>query len=193
MKILKFLIILLWILFSKSYDAYCTYLHTPDLSKEANPLVSVLGLNWFWLLIVIGSLTIYTCYTLYLISFNPIKLYPLEKGYSFSNFIAYMYFGKKSSLFSILYKIPAIRNKRFHYTFGNIFVRYLVFAGIVSTVMWLLINNSEAYYREIHNHLVIYGILISGTFIILYNYYKTNYNKYQEQKKAETYVSTFLF
>ena len=180
MKILKFLIILLWILFSKSYDAYCTYLHTPNLSKEANPLVSVLGLNWFLLLIVIGSLTIYTCYTLSLISFKPIKLYPLEKGYSFSNFIAYMYFGKKSSWLSILYRIPPIRNKRFHYTFGNIFVRYLVFAGIVSTVMWLLINNSE-YYREIHNHLVIYGILISGTFIILYNYYRTNYNKYQEQ------------
>ena len=180
MKKLKFLIILLWILFSKCYDIYCTYLHTPDLSKEANPLVSVLGLNWFWLLIVIGSLTIYTCYTLYLISFKPIKLYPLEKGYSFSNFIAYMYFGKKSSWLSIIYKVPPIRNKRFHYTFGNIFVRYLVFAGIVSTVMWLLINNSEAY-RAIHNHFVIYGILISGTFIILYNYYKTNYNKYQAQ------------
>jgi hypothetical protein len=47
MKRLKFFIILLWILFSKSYDAYCTFLHTPDLSKEANPLVSVLGFNWF--------------------------------------------------------------------------------------------------------------------------------------------------
>lgn len=137
-------------------------------------------MHWFWLLMVIGLLTIYTCYTLYLISFKPIKLYPLKKGYSFSNFIAYMYFGKKSSWLSIIYKVTPIRNKRFHYTFGNIFVRYLVFAGIVSTLMWLLINNSEAY-RVIHNHLVIYGILISGTFIILYNYYKTNYNKYQTQ------------
>jgi hypothetical protein len=180
MKTLQFLIILLWILFSKSYDIYCTYLHTPDLSKEANPWVSVLGMNWFWLLMVIGLLTIYTCYTLYLISFKPIKLYPLEKGYSFSNFIPYMYFGKKSSWLAIIYRVPPIRNKRFHYTFGNILVRYLVFAGIVSTVMWLLINNSEAY-RVIHNHLVIYAILISGTFIILYNYYKTNYNKYQTQ------------
>lgn len=116
MKTLKFLIILLWILFSKSYDAYCTYLHTPDLSKEANPLVSVLGLNWFWLLIVIGSLTIYTCYTLSLISFKPIKLYPLEKGYSFSNFIGYMYLGKKSSWLGIFYRFPK-DIKRFHYFF----------------------------------------------------------------------------
>jgi hypothetical protein len=47
MKTLKFLIILLWILFSKSYDAYCTFQHTPDLSKEANPLVSLLGFIGF--------------------------------------------------------------------------------------------------------------------------------------------------
>jgi hypothetical protein len=179
MKILKFLIVLSWILFSKSYDAYCTYLHTPDLSKEANPLVSILGLNWFWLLIVIGSLTIYTYYTLSLITFKPIKLYPLEKGYSFSNFIGHLYLGKKSSWLGMFYRFPKDIN-RFHYFFGNIFVRYLVFAGIISTVMWLLINNSEVY-RAIHNHLVIYGILISGTLIILYNYYKTNYNKYQAQ------------
>lgn len=81
-------------------------------------------------------------------------------------------------MLSILYKLPSLKNKRFHYTFGNIFTRYLVFAGIVSTVMWLLINNSE-FYRDIHNHLVIYGILISGTFIILSNYYKTNFKRYQ--------------
>ena len=180
MKTLKFLIILLWILFSKSYDAYCTFQHTPDLSKEANPLVSLLGFNWFWLLLVIGLLTIYTCYTLYLISFKPIKLYPQEKGYSFSNFIAHMYFGKKSSLLSVLYKFPSIKDERFHYTFGNIFVRYLVFAGFVSTIMWLLINNSELY-KDIHNAFVIYGILISGTSLIVYNYYKANYNKYQIQ------------
>jgi len=103
MKRLKFFIILFWMLFSKIYDAYCTFQHTPDLQKEANPLVSVLGFNWFWLLLVIGILTIYTCYTLYLILFKPITLYPQEKGYSFSNFIAYMYFGKKSNVLSMLY------------------------------------------------------------------------------------------
>ena len=178
MKKMKFFIILFWMIFSKSYDAYCTFQHTPDLSLEANPLVSVLGFSWFWLLLVIGILTIYTCYTLYLISFKPIILYPLEKGLSFCDFITYMYFGKKSNMISILYKFPSLKNKRFHYTFGNIFTRYLVFAGIVSTVMWLLINNSE-FYREIHNHLVIYGILICGTFIILYHYYKTNFKRYQ--------------
>jgi hypothetical protein len=89
-----------------------------------------------------------------------------------------MYFGKKSNLLSVLYKLPSLKDKRIHYSLGNILVRYLVFAGLVSTIMWLLINNSE-FYRDIHNHLVVYGILISGTFMIMYNYYKTNYNRYQ--------------
>ena len=178
---IKFVVILLWILFSKSFDIHCTYLHTPDLSKEANPLVSILGFNWFYLLIVIGLLTLYTCYTLYLILFKPIKLHPIEKGYSFSNFITYMYFGKKTPFVAIIYKFPPLKNKRFHYTFGNIFVRYLIFAGIISTTMWLLINNSE-FYRKIHNPLLIYGILIFGTFTIIYNYYKKNYKKYLNQR-----------
>jgi len=179
MKKVKFTLIIFWMLFSKSYDAYCTFLHTPDLSKEANPLVTLFGFDWFLLLLVISLLTLYTCYTYYLISFFPIKLHPKEKGFSFSNFIAYMYFGKKSNLLSILYRIPSFKDKRAHYSLGNILARYLIFAGLVSTIMWLLINNSE-FYRSIHNHLVIYGILFSGTFIIMYNYYKTNYKRYMQ-------------
>jgi len=112
---------------------------------EANPLVSVLGFNWFWLLLVIGILTIYTCYTLYLISFKPIIFYPSQKGFFLNDFTTYMYFGYKSNMLSILYKLPSLKDKRFHYTFGNIFTRNLVFARIFSTVMWLLINNSEFY------------------------------------------------
>ena len=145
MKKMKFFIILFWIIFSKSYDVYCTFQHTPDLLLEANPLVSVLGFNWFWLLLVIGILTIYTCYTLYLISFKPIIFYPSQKGFFFNDFTTYMYFGYKSNMLSILYKLPSLKDKRFHYTFGNIFTRNLVFARIFSTVMWLLINNSEFY------------------------------------------------
>lgn len=51
MKKVKFTLIIFWMLFSKSYDAYCTFLHTPDLSKEANPLVTLFGFDWFLLLI----------------------------------------------------------------------------------------------------------------------------------------------
>ena len=59
-KNLKFTAITTWILFSRSYDAYCTYQLTPDLSKEANPLVTVVGISsWTTLLLVLSVLTIY--------------------------------------------------------------------------------------------------------------------------------------
>ena len=86
-----------------------------------------------------------------------------------------MFLGKKSSWLKIFYRFPK-DIKRFHYFFGNLFVRYLVYAGIISTVMWILINNSE-FYKDIHNHLVIYGVLTAGILIIVYQDFKTKYNK----------------
>ena len=93
-----------------------------------------------------------------------------------------MYFGKESNLLSILYKFPKINERRFHYTFGNIFVRFLVYAGVISTTMWLLINNSELY-KDFHNPYFIYSILIVGIVIIMFFYYKKHYIKYKLNKK----------
>ncbi|MDW8287372.1 MAG: hypothetical protein RMJ89_04825, partial [Flammeovirgaceae bacterium] len=79
-KKLKFAVTTIWILFSRSYDAYCTYLLTPDLSKESNPLVTVVGISsWTPLLIIISVLTIYAIYAYYVSVFKPISLLPTEK------------------------------------------------------------------------------------------------------------------
>ena len=88
-----------------------------------------------------------------------------------------MYLGKKSSWLTTFYRFPK-EIKRFHFFYGNILVRLGIFSGVISTIMWVLINNSE-FYKDIHNHLVIYGILSFGMFIIVYQDFKTNYNKYQ--------------
>jgi hypothetical protein len=72
----KFILTTLWIILSRSYDAYCTNQLTPDLSQEANPLVSVLGLTWTPLLIVLSILTIYSIYAYYIQVFKPMNLVP---------------------------------------------------------------------------------------------------------------------
>ena len=69
-KTVKFTLVSLFILLTRSYDAYATYQFTPDLSKEANPLSSVLGLDWLPLLLIIGSLTIYCLYACYVSTFK---------------------------------------------------------------------------------------------------------------------------
>lgn len=174
-----------WILLSRSYDAYCTYQLTPDLSHEANPLVSVLGMSWSPLLITIGLLSIYVIYAYYISVFKPKDFLPKEKGYTFSEFIAFAYLGRKDSWTAIFYKFPKDIN-RFNHWIGHNMAQGLAFAGLVSTIMWLLINNTE-FYKHIHSVLLIYSILIIGCMLIVYNWNKTMYKKYLNETDHNKY------
>jgi len=173
----KFGITTAWILLSRSYDAYCTNLLTPDLSKEANPLVSVVGVSsWTTLLMILGVLTVYVIYAYFISVFRPMNLLPNDKGYSFGNFVAYLYLGYKDSWTATFYKLPKDLNRLNHYM-GHVLTRCLVYAGIVSTIMWWLINNSE-YYRSIHSAAFIYAILMLGSVVIAYTWNKALYKQY---------------
>jgi len=176
-KNLKFIAVTAWILFSRSYDAYCTHTLTPDLSKEANPLITVAGVSsWSVLLIILSCLTAYVLLAFYIRTYKPTSLLPVEKGYSFNHFVGFLLLGKKEHWTSTLYKLPSDINRLNNYM-GVILTRCLVFAGIVSTLMWILIHNSE-YYRSIHSAPLIYTILIGGCFGIIYQWNKLEYNSY---------------
>lgn len=172
----KFTITTAWILFTRSYDAYCTSQFTPDLSKESNPLVSVFGMTWTPLLITIGLLSIYLLYVYYISVFKPKDLFPSEKGYTFSEFIAFAYLGRKDNWTAIFYKFPN-KLSRFNHWMGKNLTRCLAFAGFVSTIMWLLINNTD-FYKAIHSVSLIWSIIIIGSFVIIYNWNKRMYRKY---------------
>lgn len=163
-KATKFSITTVWILFSRSYDAYCTSQHTPDLTNEANPLVSVFGMGWTPLLLIIGALTLYVIYSYYLATFKPMNLLPSEGGYSFIGLMTFVYLGRKEPWTAMLYKLPNSLS-RFNQYIGHVLTRCLVFAGIVSTAMWLLINHTE-FYKQIHSAPMIYTILIGGAILI---------------------------
>lgn len=176
-KKLKFTLTIIWILFSRSYDAYCTNLLTPDLNKEANPLVTVVGISsWTTLLIILSVLTIYVIYAYYISVFRPMNLMPKEKGYTFSNFVAYVYLGYKDSWIATLYKFPKDLKRANNY-FGHVLTKGLVYAGVVSTTMWLLINYNN-YYKTIHSATLIYSLLIVGCFILVYRWNKSLYRQY---------------
>jgi Kef-type K+ transport system membrane component KefB len=178
-KHLKFFTLTAWILFSRSFDAYCTHTLTPDLSKEANPLVTVGGVSsWTVLIVILSILTAYALFTFFIRTYKPMNLFPEEKGYSFSHFVGYLFLGKKEPWTSTLFKYPS-NMKRLNNYMGVILTRCLVFAGIVSTTMWILIHNSE-YYRSIHSAPIVYSILIAGCFVIIYVWKKKEYNSYSQ-------------
>ena len=177
----KFLLISIWIITSRFYDSYSTYQFTPSLDKEANPLVSILGLGWLPLLTIISLLTLGIIYLYYLVTFKPFNIIPKEKGYSLKEFISFTHFGTKSNFNQIFYKIPKGK-KRLIYYVGNLFPIMLSFAGIVSTLMWLGINYYEPYYN-FHKAQYIYLLLIISCIFIIYNWYKKMYDNYLTSNK----------
>lgn len=176
-KATRFSLITLWIVASRGYDAISTYQYTPDLEQEANPLVSILGMGWTPLLSIIGVLMIGTIYAYYQHSFHPIDLKPQEPDYSFEEFSTFLYFGRKESWLSMFYKAPASL-KRFTHYMGYFFTRCLSYAGIVSTIMWLLLNYSEAY-RAVHSTTLIYLLLVIGGSSIIYYGNRKLYKTYK--------------
>ena len=133
-------------------------------------------MTWTPLLLTISILTIYALYAYYLATFKPKDLLPKEKGFTFSNIIAYTYLGQKGEWTSVFYKVPK-ELSRFNQYMGQNLTKYLVFAGFVSTTMWLLINNTD-FYANIHSVTLIYLILIIGCGIITYKWSKQQYKLY---------------
>jgi hypothetical protein len=177
-KKLKFSVVATWILLTRSYDAYCTHSLTPDLRNEANPLVSIGGItSWTALLVILGALTAYSLYAYSISTFKPTELLPERQGMSFRNFVGYLYLGQEASWMVTLYKLPKDL-VRFNNYMGQVLTRSLVFAGVVSTIMWVLINNSELY-RSIHSPALIYTILIVGSIAIIYSWNRSMYVRYQ--------------
>lgn len=146
------------------------------MSKESNPLVTVLGMTWTPLLLTISILTIYALYAYYLAIFKHKNLLPKEKGFEFSNIIACAYLGQKDEWTSVFYKVPKELSRFNEYMEQNL-TKYLLFAGFVSTTMWLLINNTD-FYTTIHSVILIYSILIIGCGIIIYKWSKQQYKLY---------------
>ena len=177
-KTVRFSTVTLWIVFSRTYDVYSTHRFTPDLTNEANPLVSVLGLSWTPLLIVISLLCVYALYSYYMSVFRPRPLLPHERGLSFREVTTYVYLGRTAPWISMLCQYPRDL-ARLNQVMGQLLARCLVFAGVVSTLMWLLINYTR-YYKDYHNVAVIYGILTVGCFLIIYQWYAALYRTYQK-------------
>ncbi len=172
----KFILTSLWILVTRSCDAYCTYLFTPNLKKEANPLVSILGLGWTPLLLIVFSVTLYSLWCLYQVTYHPMDLLPEETGYSLNEVSGYVYLGKRAPWFVFFYALPH-NMRRFHQYMGHILSRCLVYAGWISTVMWLLIKYSE-WYRIVHSGAFVYVLFVAGCGLILFQWYAQQYHQY---------------
>lgn len=178
-KKIRFTATALFILLTRSYDAYSTYRLTPDLSKEANPIVTLGGVSsWSTLLLIIGCLTAYALFAYYKAVFSPYNLLPNKGGMPFKQFVPFVYLGTSSHWSAIFYKFPKSW-KRLNQFMGEVLTKALVYAGVVSTTMWLLIKYTS-FYKSVHSPTLIYSVLILGTIIISYFWYRKKYTEYRQ-------------
>ena len=78
----------------------------------------------------------------------------------------------------MFYRFPKSM-RRFNQYMGEYMMPCLVFAGVVSTVMWLLINHTTWYMPEYHSVELIYAVLVGGCSMIIYLIARRTYRRYQ--------------
>ncbi len=155
----------IWILLTRSYDIICTFQFTPDFSKEKNPLSSVVGLGGIGVTIAVSVVMVYTIFALYKYEKNKNKVLPEEKNMPYNKFYKYYNsFGKQGTRILVD---------------GYVFSRTFAVAGILTTIMWLLINNTTWYYGNYHNPYFYYLIIIGTLILFNISFIKIKFKEYQ--------------
>lgn len=156
----KFIALVVLLLLARASDGLTTYIASPDLLLEMNPLVSVLKGSWLSLILMnlfIISLVIYAAYVYYFRPPNYAHI-PVEAKKSLLAFNTYAALGSGARPVELLYKLP---NSSFA-------IRSLGFIGgygLIWFSIFLVLNNIA-----VGNNLYLYNYWIAklGTFNVLF-------------------------
>lgn len=129
-------------------DAQTTYLYTPDLNLEANPLASYFGLGWTGLIAaqIIGIALI--MYALWGYCFKRVEVPLFERSISLKRFISLFHFRDTARFWSLFIKFPTNKHS-LRAGIGYIVTYVLIcISALVSTSTTMLLLSSR--YREIY-------------------------------------------
>jgi uncharacterized membrane protein len=145
----KFISLSTLLILTRLADAQTTYLYTPDLKREANPLVSLFGFGWTGSIIVqIIGLT-FCIYALWVYIFKTVQLPAFDKNISLTKFIGLFHFRDTRSFLKMFYRLPTNKNSLL-YSIGYIFTYTLIiFSTIVSCSTTFLILSKS--YRNFYS------------------------------------------
>lgn len=166
------------IIATRLFDLISTRNFTPDFSKESNPLTTVLGLRFNGMTIAMIVVLIYTIYALFISIYSKLDIVPKEKGLSFKEFTTSLYLGYKDNWIAIFYKFPK-EQERYNIIWGSILSWTFVWAGFLTTTMWLLINSSESFYKNYYNSTMMYCLIFGGLIILTLNFFRKQYISYK--------------
>lgn len=172
------------ILVLRFLDLYTTYLYTPDLGREWNPLVSILGASWLSFIIT-QIIIIAFVSSLIFFYFNRTPNEPVQKGLGFYDFIYVYFFGKLKPWRERIFTMPT--NLKKHLVFnGFLFLVISILLGCFAIINnLLLIAGVESYIRFlVKNYKTFFPIsFILVTIFAVYLYFGIEYYKYKRAPK----------
>ena len=179
----RFIFLASLLIFTRFADAQTTYLHTPDLKKEANPLVSLLGLGWTGSIIIQVVALTFVIYALWIYCFKKVEVLIYDSNISRTKFISLFHFSDTESFKKLFYKLPTNKNSLL-YSIGFIMTFSLIAISILVSTSTSLLIMSEKYrnfYLEFRIPIFLY--VISFLIIIFWT------RKFYESERIKRIIS----
>jgi hypothetical protein len=177
----KFYLLAILFLLGRVFDIVTTALFTPNLDREANPIVSVLGANWtvvILLQVLLGALILYGLFLYY----HSVFELPALKQLCFTEFISYMNFNTTNSFYKLFYTLPK-NTSYFIAHSGFVLTQTLIISSFFVGISTSFLLISEAY-RKFYNHGMVYFIyagMIALAIFNSYSFYRKSYKAYLQQ------------
>ena len=180
-KNLGFILLSGCLIFLRMLDAYLTYIITPDLSFEANPLIVWAKQGWEMVFFANVFVVMISILLLYFSKRFPPNSYPTEKDYSFKEFVSHYLYNDKFSFHKIYFFVP--KNKKTILNFcGYLFPRVFIFWSIIIIIHNLGIIYSASYQFFLfywNLWIFVYMSLVPLTFYFFWKFFRLEYKKYK--------------
>lgn len=165
------------IIFLRAIDLILTYIYTPNLIQEWNPLVSKLGLSWMGMLITQTLLVGIIAFFIYFYFAWDLKInYP--KGLTFNKFINYYFFEENKALIkkAVSYKRPVFFNG---FVFSVVTIWISVLAILNNALIIADIKTYNIFIAK-YQHIFFTSTLCLVTIMSMYVFFLLEFRKYKK-------------
>ena len=176
----EFILLLLGVILTRIGDVIGTYHYTPNLASEANPMVSLLGMGWLYILTAQVTVIVFSATINYYSLFKVMPEEVLTRDLNLNNYLSTLYFSKATEWkwWYAFVKRPVGKNQEI-YAYGWIIPRILIHVGIIIIIFHCLLAFVPGYI-SIHKYFVVPMYLLI-VLCIPYNflsYLKFRYKRY---------------
>jgi hypothetical protein len=177
----RYLFAILTIVLLRALDLFITYRYTPNLSFEANPVVSVFGASWKGLIIFQAFLV---AFIVFLMHFYFARKTPLieQKELPFHDFIYIYFFNKLKPWPKRMFTFP--KNIKRHLALNGFLLMVLAIAISIFAIVHnlLLLAKVESYSLFVIEHYKVYfpAVFLGATIGAFYVFCSMEYARYKK-------------